>query len=198
MSQLRFGEHSELVTADNPLPVYFVGGVGGGEVADGSITTEKFAPDAKSPFAGAADSATTATTANSVTWANVSSKPTTFTPTSHTHNASEITAGTLATARIPSITTGMFAVDAKTPFSGTADTANSVTWTNVSGKPTAFTPATHTHVIGDITGLQTAIDAKITATKAETQENSTATDVTGLVSDFNALLAKLKSAGLMV
>ena len=33
---------------------------------------------------------------------------------------------------------------------------------------------------------------------AENQANSTATDVTGLVTDFNALLTKLKAAGLMV
>ncbi|MEK5393024.1 head fiber protein [Margalitia sp. FSL K6-0131] len=33
---------------------------------------------------------------------------------------------------------------------------------------------------------------------AENQRNSTAADVAGLVTDFNALLAKLKAAGLMV
>ncbi|MDF5713566.1 MAG: head fiber protein [Rhizonema sp. NSF051] len=33
--------------------------------------------------------------------------------------------------------------------------------------------------------------------KAATQANSTATDVAGLVADFNALLAKLKAAGIM-
>ena len=33
---------------------------------------------------------------------------------------------------------------------------------------------------------------------AENQADSTATDVAGLVTDFNALLAKLKAAGLMV
>lgn len=32
---------------------------------------------------------------------------------------------------------------------------------------------------------------------AENQVNSVATDVAGLVTDFNALLAKLKAAGLM-
>ena len=31
--------------------------------------------------------------------------------------------------------------------------------------------------------------------KAETQEDSTAEDVAGLVTDFNALIAKLKAAG---
>ena len=33
---------------------------------------------------------------------------------------------------------------------------------------------------------------------AENQADSTAADVAGLVTDFNALLAKLKAAGLMV
>lgn len=41
------------------------------------------------------------------------------------------------------------------------------------------------------------LNAKLTATKAATQANSTATDVAGLVTDFNALLAKLKAAGIM-
>ena len=47
------------------------------------------------------------------------------------------------------------------------------------------------------TATQNTISGKLTATKAATQANSTATDVAGLVTDFNALLAKLKAAGLM-
>lgn len=39
--------------------------------------------------------------------------------------------------------------------------------------------------------------AKKTDIKMTTQVDSTATDVAGLVADFNALLAKLKSVGLM-
>jgi glycine cleavage system regulatory protein len=39
--------------------------------------------------------------------------------------------------------------------------------------------------------------AKKTDIKMATQANSTATDVAGLVADFNALLAKLKAVGLM-
>lgn len=41
--------------------------------------------------------------------------------------------------------------------------------------------------------LKTALDAKKTITQAD----STATTIVGLVADFNSLLAKLKSAGLM-
>lgn len=43
----------------------------------------------------------------------------------------------------------------------------------------------------------TAYAKKTDIPKMTTQANSTATDVAGLVADFNALLAKLKSAGLM-
>lgn len=39
--------------------------------------------------------------------------------------------------------------------------------------------------------------AKVTGLQAANQANSTATDVAGLLADFNALLAKLKAAGLM-
>ena len=44
---------------------------------------------------------------------------------------------------------------------------------------------------GQITGLPSAF------TPAALQADSTAVDVAGIVSDFNALLAKLKAAGLM-
>ena len=48
------------------------------------------------------------------TWSEIESKPSTFTPSSHNHAASEITSGTFATARIPNlaaskITSGTFA-----------------------------------------------------------------------------------------
>lgn len=33
-------------------------------------------------------------------------------------------------------------------------------WTDITGKPSTFTPSTHTHAISDVTGLQTALDAK--------------------------------------
>lgn len=48
-------------------------------------------------------------------WSLIINKPSTFTPTSHTHSASNITTGTFSTARIPSldaskITTGIFGI----------------------------------------------------------------------------------------
>jgi len=52
-----------------------------------------------------------------------------------------------------------------------------------------------------LAGLGGSVDlslyAKKTDIKMPTQADSTATTIAGLVTDFNALLAKLKSAGLM-
>lgn len=38
--------------------------------------------------------------------------------------------------------------------------AQSVTWSNLSGKPSTFPPAAHKHAISDVTGLQSALDGK--------------------------------------
>lgn len=48
-----------------------------------------------------------------------------------------------------------------------------------------------------ITNLTTDLAAKLTAQKAAAQADSTATDVAGLVADFNALLANLRNAGIL-
>lgn len=45
--------------------------------------------------------------------------------------------------------------------------------------------------------LATTVNGKLTATIAAVQADSVATSIEGLVADFNALLAKLKTAGLM-
>lgn len=34
----------------------------------------------------------------------------------------------------------------------------SVAWADVTGKPATFTPATHTHAVADVTGLQAILD----------------------------------------
>lgn len=41
-----------------------------------------------------------------------------------------------------------------------AESADAVAWTGVTGKPSSFTPATHTHPTSDITGLDMALTAK--------------------------------------
>ena len=68
------------------------------------------------------------------------------------------------------------------------DGASKPAWADITGKPTippAYTlPAATTSALGGVK-------------KAATQADSTATDAEGLVADFNALLAKLKTAGIM-
>lgn len=41
-----------------------------------------------------------------------------------------------------------------------AETAEAVAWTGVTGKPSSFTPAAHTHLTSEVTGLDTALAAK--------------------------------------
>src|SRR5690625_6709732 len=67
-------------------PFVVVGDGGGGpigDIPDGSITTEKLAPDAKAPYAGEADEAA------SVPWTGVTEKPTEYKPEAHTHQISQ-------------------------------------------------------------------------------------------------------------
>ena len=54
-----------------------------------------------------------------------------------------------------------------------------------------------THIVLGAQTLKTILDGKLTAQSAAVQADSTASDVAGLVADFNALLAKLIVAGLM-
>ena len=41
-----------------------------------------------------------------------------------------------------------------------AETADAVPWSGITGKPTSFTPSSHSHSIAQVTGLQTALNAK--------------------------------------
>lgn len=64
---------------------------------------------------------------------------------------------------------------------------NSKNYTEQGGEKTVFNGSVEFGKESNIKGLP----------KAENQAASTATDVPGLLADFNALLTKLKSAGLM-
>lgn len=62
------------------------------------------------------------------------------------------------------------------------------------GAPIADGSVTLAKLASDVTD---AIDAKLTATQAAAQADSTAVDVAGIVADFNALLAKLRTADII-
>lgn len=62
----------------------------------------------------------------------------------------------------------------------TAGSATSVPWSGVTGKPSSFTPSTHTHSIAQVTNLQTTLDGKLgkTATAAAATKLATARAIT--------------------
>ena len=80
-----------------------------------------------------------------------------------------------------------------------SEAADSVPWTGVTGKPTSFTPSGHNHGIGQITGLQNALNGKSgltspafagipTAPTASTGTNTTQIATTGFVAAAIAAL----------
>lgn len=125
--------------------------------------------------------------------------PTSATPGEGSVGTDQLLDGAVTTEKIAdgSITTEKFNANAKAPAATTADSAGAVAWGNVTDKPSTFTPSSHTHSISDVTNLQSTLDSKLTASQAEAQADSTATDVETLVGDFNALLAKLRAAGIL-
>lgn len=77
--------------------------------------------------------ATSAGSANTVAWGNVSGKPSTYTPSSHTHAKSEVGLGNVDNT----------ADSAKSVKYATS--AGSVPWSGVTGKPSTYAPSSHTH-----------------------------------------------------
>ena len=135
---------------------------------------------------------------HSHSWAQVTGKPTAFTPSSHDHTIAQVT-------------------NLQDELDGKAASSHEHAWGDITGKPATFaptigttattavagndsrltdsrTPKAHTHTWAEITDPPTIPDA---APVAEAQADSTATDVEGLVTDFNSLLAKLRAAGII-
>ena len=104
--------------------------------------------------------------AEKVDWANVYNKPTTFTPSAHTHTKSEITDLTdyslpIASATVLggvkigsglSITNGVLSVN---------EGSKTVDWSDVENKPTTFAPSAHTH--DDRYYTESEVDTKLAA-----------------------------------
>ncbi|QNM45651.1 hypothetical protein DUT88_12935 [Shouchella clausii] len=83
-----------------------------------------------------------------VAWADVTGKPSTFPPSTHTHTIAQVD-------------------DLQTELDSKLE---SVAWGDVGSKPSTFPPAPHTHAIADVTGLQAALDdlqAEIDALKGD-------------------------------
>lgn len=97
-------------------------------------------------------------------WDTITSKPTTFPPSTHAHAWSEVTGK--PTTFDPSAHMHLWAdiTDKPTTF---APATHSHAWADITGKPTTFTPSTHSHAISDTTGLQAALDLAAKGTRRE-------------------------------
>lgn len=111
------------------------------EIASGDSAAKSYADSIKTTLTNGttvvkeAEHATTADTADAVAWANVSGKPSTFTPSAHNHDDRYYTESEI-------------------------DTKVTALQTSINGKANS----THTHAIDDVTGLQTALDGKASST----------------------------------
>ena len=129
----------------------------------------------------------------STDWADITNKPSTFTPSAHTHVIGDTTglqtaldgkANTSHSHVISDVTGLQTALDNKQAIGSYAEASHSHVIGDVTGLQTAldgkqasgsYANATHTHAIGDTTGLQTALDGK-----AASSHSHTIPDVTGL------------------
>lgn len=66
-----------------------------------------------------------------------------------------------------------------------------VEWSAITGKPSTFTPATHSHAIADVTGLQTALDAKATPADVTAAVSSVIDAAPAALDTLNELAAAL-------
>lgn len=86
-----------------------------------------------------------------LTWNSISGKPSTFTPSSHTHTKSQITD---FPSSMPASDVYAWAKASSKP---------SYSWSEIRGKPSTFTPSSHTHPLSDISDLQASWDALLKA-----------------------------------
>ena len=114
--------------------------------------------------------------ASELTWNSISGKPSSFTPSSHTHAWSQITS-------IPSYAT-------RWP-----------TWAEVTGKPSSFTPASHNHNMNDITdAANIALNAgtvvrKVILTRSKNSQGYISRAAIGLTNPANSFSPVILSVG---
>lgn len=89
--------------------------------------------------------------ADELTWNAIGDKPSTFTPSSHTHTKSQITD---FPSSMPASDVYAWAKASSKP---------SYSWSEITGKPSTFTPSSHTHPLSDISDLQASWDALLKA-----------------------------------
>ena len=120
----------------------------------------------------------------STAWNDITGKPSTFAPSSHTHPLSELTQSGATTGQVA--TWSGTAWVPQTPSGGSGGTPSAHAASHATGGSDAITPAsigaaatTHSHAIADVTGLQSALDGKQAAgSYAAATHTHAASDIT--------------------
>ena len=105
-----------------------------------------------------------------------------------TASAAPITVSASGTKIDANVTGG---VGPQGPAGPPAPSGGPVEWSAITGKPSTFTPATHTHAIADVTGLQTALDAKATPADVTAAVSSVIDAAPAALDTLNELAAAL-------
>lgn len=143
----------------------------------------------------------------SVTWNNVSGKPTSFTPSAHTHTTADVNGlATVATSGSyndltdkPTIPSAQVNSDWNAT-SGSAQILNKPTlfsgnYADLTDKPSTFAPSAHTHAISEVTGLQTELNGKSASTHThdsiiQTNGNTALQFWKGTQAQYDAIVTK--------
>ena len=88
-------------------------------------------------------------------WNDLTDKPSTFPPSTHTHPLSALTQSSATSGQV--VTWSGTAWVPQTPSGGGGGVSS---WNDLTDKPSTFPPSTHTHAIADTTGLEAALDSK--------------------------------------
>lgn len=89
--------------------------------------------------------------AHYLTYGNLTGVPLTFAPSAHNHAATDINSGTFVDARISQSSVKQH------------EAALAIAYSQLTGVPLTFAPSAHSHTIANVTGLQSALDAKVDA-----------------------------------
>lgn len=140
-----------------------------------------------------------------LTWGGISDKPTTFTPSAHSHVLADVTDfdawrtdfGNQVFSKFSSHQArnekgqpnGYAGLDASGWVPLTSLPLNNlgpqigVPWSNVVSRPATYPPSAHSHAIADVTGLQAALDAKVSTSGAVLSVNTRTGDIVLTKSD---------------
>jgi hypothetical protein len=147
------------------------------DIACGAITTYTSFTNGASIPTGFTSNATITTNSNSLqgnlTWGEITGKPSTFTPSSHTHDdryytESEVDSklsGKANTTHNHTISQIIDIANASVKSATSAASAQSVEWNNVKNKPSTYTPSSHNHNIEGLTNFSAHVyDATVSRT----------------------------------